>query len=33
MSWLDISLFTLVGVVVIVAIVALIKIIFFDKQS
>jgi uncharacterized membrane protein len=31
MSWLDISLFALVGIVVVVSVVALIKIIFFDN--
>jgi preprotein translocase subunit Sss1 len=31
MNWLDISLFALIGIVVIAAIGALIKIIFFDK--
>jgi hypothetical protein len=33
MSWLDISLFGLIGVVVVAAIAAMIKVIFFDKQS
>jgi hypothetical protein len=31
MSWLDISLFILVGIVVIAAIAALIKVIFFEN--
>jgi hypothetical protein len=33
MSWLDAALFALIGIVVIAAIAALIKIIFFDKES